>query len=63
MIPLFPAHGALGGWDEVIFFAIVIIFIVMMGVSWLRGQSTVDEIDAHKDVSSESEDENRFELK
>lgn len=33
------AHGALGAADELIFAGVVVIFLVMMGVSWVRSRS------------------------
>lgn len=38
-IPFLIAHGALGGADELIFLGIAVIFIGMMGVTWVRSQS------------------------
>jgi hypothetical protein len=32
------AHGALGALDEVIFFAIAAIFLIMMGISWFSSR-------------------------
>jgi hypothetical protein len=60
---IFPAHGALGGWDEIIFLAVVVVFVVMMAVSWLRGQSTQESVDPDQADAPEKADENRFELK
>ena len=33
------AHGALGAADEIIFLGIAVIFIGMMGVTWVRSQN------------------------
>lgn len=52
------AHGALGPFDEIIFVSIAIIFIVMMGISWVRSQG-LPELE---DDASESADGERFEL-
>ena len=62
---IFPAHGALGGLDEVIFLAVVVIFVGMMAISWMRSRSSTDEtpIDAPPSESPSIPDENRFELK
>jgi predicted small integral membrane protein len=38
------AHGALGAWDEVIFFAVIAFLLVMMAISWFR--SSGDEPDS-----------------
>lgn len=40
--PVLLAHGALGYWDELIFVSIAAIFIVMMGVSWVRSRGIED---------------------
>lgn len=37
------AHGALGAFDEIIFVSIAVIFVGMMGVSWLRSQNLPDD--------------------
>lgn len=34
-IPPLLAHGALGAFDEIIFLGFAVIFLVMMGVSWI----------------------------
>ncbi len=34
------AHGALGAFDELIFVGVAVIFLVMMGISWIRSRST-----------------------
>lgn len=39
------AHGSLGEWDELIFLSIAAIFLIMMGISWVRSRvSTPDEL-------------------
>ena len=42
-MPAILAHGALGPFDEIIFFGIAIVFLGMMVVSWLRSQQIADE--------------------
>ena len=37
------AHGALGPFDEIIFVGIALIFVVMMGISWMRSQALPEE--------------------
>jgi len=37
-LPFVIAHGALGPWDELIFLGVVVIFIMMMVVSWFRSR-------------------------
>lgn len=37
-LPVILAHGSLGIWDEIIFISIAAVFLVMMGISWLRSR-------------------------
>lgn len=37
------AHGALGPYDEIIFLGVAVIFVVMMGVSWVRSRNLPPE--------------------
>jgi hypothetical protein len=39
------AHGALGVFDELLFLAVSVIFLVMMGVSWVRSRNLPPEED------------------
>ncbi len=32
------AHGALGDFDELIFLSIAAIFLIMMGIAWVRSR-------------------------
>lgn len=45
-MPVWLAHGALGWWDEIIFAGVAIIFLVMMGVSWVRSRTEPPDLDA-----------------
>jgi hypothetical protein len=36
---VFLAHAGLGNWDELVFFGIAMIFVVMMGVSWVKSRN------------------------
>ncbi len=38
-LPIILAHGALGGWDELIFLGVAAIFLTMMGISWVRSRN------------------------
>jgi hypothetical protein len=38
--PVILAHGALGIWDEVIFISVAAIFLVVMGISWVKSRMT-----------------------
>lgn len=60
-MPVIMAHGALGPFDEIIFLGIAIVFLLMMGVSWLRSQQMPDEIEEEQDDSAE-QNRNHFEL-
>ena len=42
-MPAIVAHGALGPFDEIIFIGIAVIFLGMMGLSWLRSQALEDD--------------------
>jgi hypothetical protein len=44
------AHGALGVFDELLFLAISIIFLVMMGVSWVRSRNMPPDADEDVEV-------------
>lgn len=37
------AHGSLGEWDELIFLSIAAIFLIMMGIAWVRSRVTTPE--------------------
>lgn len=36
--PVVLAHGALGAFDEIIFLGVGVVFLVLMGISWLRSR-------------------------
>lgn len=55
------AHGALGTFDEIIFLAIAVVFLGMMGLSWLRSQDLPDE-ELHEAEDAAAPDGDRFEL-
>jgi len=42
-MPVLLAHGAWGPFDEIIFIGIAVIFLGMMGLSWLRSQALEDD--------------------
>ena len=60
-MPVVLAHGALGPFDEIIFLSIAVVFLVMMGVSWVRSQQLPEEETEATDESREPDAE-RFEL-
>jgi hypothetical protein len=52
------AHGSLGDWDEIIFISVAFIFLVMMGISWVKSRATAPELDDTAPTSpSESSEE------
>ncbi len=55
------AHGALGPFDEIIFLGIAIVFLGMMGLSWVRSQQLEDEEIDHAEQSTR-QDAEHFEL-
>ena len=60
-MPVILAHGALGPFDEIIFISVAVIFLGMMGVSWLRSQELEgDEPDPG--TTSAAPDAEHFEL-
>ncbi len=60
-MPVVIAHGALGPFDEIIFLSIAVVFLAMMGVSWVRSQQLPEEETEAPDESRGAEAE-RFEL-
>ena len=60
-MPVILAHGALGAFDEIIFLGIAVVFLAMMGFSWLRSQQLPEEEAEAADEAGASEAE-RFEL-
>lgn len=64
-MPSLLAHGALGPFDEIIFLGIALVFLGMMGVSWLRSQALEDEdLESDADVAEpQPNDVEHFELK
>jgi hypothetical protein len=45
MFPTTLAHGALGPFDEIIFLGVGVVFLVMMGISWLKSRNVPPEFD------------------
>lgn len=60
------AHGALGNFDELIFIGVIVIFIIMMALSWLRSlnedPSLLDEPEKQKREENPSTDAEHFRL-
>ena len=53
-MPVILAHGALGPFDEIIFLSIAVVFLAMMGISWVRSQQLPDE---EMEADSESQED------
>jgi hypothetical protein len=53
-LPIILAHGALGGWDEIIFLGVAAIFITMMGISWVRSRNNTMPIEPEQPATDES---------
>ena len=51
--PIILAHGALGPWDELMFLGVGAVFLVMMGISWVRSRNTPPEIDESADPAAQ----------
>jgi hypothetical protein len=39
-LPVILAHGALGPYDELIMLSAAAIFLIIMGISWVRSRNT-----------------------
>lgn len=51
MMTFYLAHGALGNYDELVYLAIAVIFVSMMGISWFRSRMTEYDDDQRRDVT------------
>jgi hypothetical protein len=57
------AHGSLGDWDEIIFISVAFIFLVMMGISWVKSRTTTPELeDTTRPTESTEEKPGHFRL-
>lgn len=56
-IPIFLAHGALGGFDEVIMIGVSVVFVVMMGVSWIKSRSMEPILEDEEESNDNDPDE------
>jgi hypothetical protein len=45
MYPYVLAHGVLGPFDEIIFLGVGVVFLVMMGLSWIKSRNVPPEFD------------------
>lgn len=44
-LPVVLAHGTLGIYDELIMIGAVVIFLIMMGISWVKSRNTRPEFE------------------
>ncbi len=49
-VPIILAHGALGPFDELIMLGAAVIFLVMMGISWVKSRNTRPEFAEQEDI-------------
>lgn len=69
-MPPILAHGALGPFDEIILLSVAAIFIIFMGISWVKSRNTnpedfLDPDDFAEDdarTQTEQDDPQRFTL-
>lgn len=55
-LPVILAHGALGPYDELIFLSIGAIFLIFMGISWVKSRNTRPEFDNVDEVQEGQRD-------
>lgn len=60
------AHGSFGNWDEVVFLSIAAIFLIMMGISWVRSRANTpiepEEPAQPVDTASDTDSPDHFTL-
>lgn len=54
-LPVILAHGALGPYDELIFLSVAAIFLIFMGISWVKSRNTRPEFDDNNDEVQEGQ--------
>lgn len=69
IFPIFVAHGLLGIFDELIFLSIAVIFLIFMGIVWVRSRAIQPDFDEEntdiitpKPQKEPSDDGDRFKL-
>lgn len=64
-LPVVLAHGALGEFDEIIFLGIGAIFLVLMGLSWIKSRNEAPDEAIESSVEQAEPDArpDRFTLK
>lgn len=54
-LPTLLAHGALGNWDEIVFLSIAAVFLIVMGISWIRSRAaSPDEVDTADEMTEDT---------
>jgi hypothetical protein len=53
--PVILAHGALGPYDELIMLGAVVVFLIMMGISWVKSRNTRPEFEQAREDDAQSE--------
>lgn len=61
-VPIIIAHGSLGAFDEIIFLGVGLIFLGMMGVSWLRSRNEAEFVDEETPAEPQDDTPDRFRL-
>jgi hypothetical protein len=59
------AHGSLGAFDEILYLGVAAIFLVMMGISWMRSRyqpPRLDDPDETTTTPNEPDAPERFKL-
>lgn len=56
-LPVLLAHGILGPWDDLIFLGVAVVFLVIMGISWIYSRTFVAELE-EEDQSETTSQEN-----
>lgn len=51
------AHGGLGNYDELIFAGVAVIFVVMMGISWVRSRNIEPDFDDDEPTPKQKNDD------
>lgn len=50
------AHGGLGNFDELIFVGVTVIFVAMMGISWVRSRNIEPDFDDEQTPKKKNDD-------
>ena len=66
-LPVILAHGALGPYDELIMGGAAAVFLIMMGISWVKSRNTRPEFEEKEeeikgDQAEITDEKDRFRL-